>query len=70
MTYINYQNTLHCYAGKSEVKKCSSHEYEGLNMVDRVETANATGVYTKIQRNSNEIAGKQISYTLLFRPQG
>ena len=64
MAYINYQNILHYYAGKPEVKKCSSHEYEGLNMDDREETANATGVYTKIQRNSKETAGKQISFII------
>ena len=42
----------------------SSHEYEGLNMDDREETTNASGVCTVIQRNSNETTGKQISYII------
>ena len=58
MLTLSVQQIFHHFLGTSQVNNDSTHEYEGLNIDDRVNTTNAEGVYTLIGKNSNKTSGK------------
>ena len=57
MLSLSIQQVFNHFLGTSQVNNHSTHEYEGLNIDDRVNTTNAEGVYTLIGKNSNKTSG-------------
>ena len=53
------------FVDKSEVNKGSTHNYEGLNMEDRLNTRNISHIYTDVRRNSKENTSIYILMILL-----
>ena len=60
-------NRYFIFLGASHIRNDSTRDYEGLNMNDRVNTTNASSVYTTIARNCNKNSGRDIVDSTVWR---